>query len=347
MVFNALPAWLVRRPDDLSSLMLAQLLPWLGVLAALVFAVQGDTPGAPPSAAAALQWAARRDARAALPPGVGPGAAALAALRRDLLALSRHRNFVTLAAVFSLVAGMSWALPTVEGQLIEPCGYSPRVAGGAGAALLGAGVLSCALAAPVLTARTRGYLGLQRRLVLAAAAATLLVLAANQPGNSMALLASWAALGAAQGPLGPVTLEHAAEMTFPMSADSSSAALFIVSNLWSFLQVSALAPLLARPSSRACATPATPAAALVVACMAAGVALTGALKEEGNRAAAEGSTGEGGGGSCGVAASALDGEAAGGEGRDAIDAPLLTHAQQRAAAVPHGGGGPATGDAAL
>jgi hypothetical protein len=77
--------------------------------------------------------------------------------------------------------------------------------------------------------------------------------------------------------------------------------------------------------------------------MAAGVALTGALKEEGNRAAAEGGTGEGGGSCADAAAVALDGEAAGGEGRDAIDAPLLTHAQHRAAAM----GGLAAADAAL
>jgi hypothetical protein len=326
MVFNALPAWLVRRPGDLSALMLAQLLPWLAVLAALLAALRTDTPPAPPSAAAALQWAARRAALDALPPGTSPGAAALGALRRDLGALARNRNFALLAAVFSLVAGMSWALPTVEGQLIEPCGYSPRVAGGAGAVLLAAGIVACAAGAPLLAVGRRSYLALQRQLVIAAAAATVLAMAANQPGNAAALLASWAAMGAAQGPLGPLTLEHAAELTFPMSADSSSAALFICSNLWSFLQVSALSPLLARPVSARCESAATPAAALVAACMAAGVALVMLIREESHRAAAEqGAEGAGGAGGVGAAAPAGCVPA-----DEPPDAPLLTHAQHRA-----------------
>ncbi len=324
MVFNALPAWLVRHPGDLSWLMLAQLLPWLLVLVALFAALRADKPYTPPSAAAAQQWAARAAARKALPPGTPPGRAALAALRADLSTLFRHRNFMLLAAIFSLVAGMSWALPTVEGQLIEPCGYSSRVAGGAGAALMAAGVLSCAAAAPLLSAGGHSYVNVQRWLVFASAAATMLVLATNKPGNAGALLASWAALGAAQGPLGPVTLEHAAEMTFPMSADSSSAALFIISNLWSFVQVSALSPLLARRVSRTCASTLTPAAALIGTCLAVGCCLVMLLREEGRRAEAEGG------------AAKTEGEA--GEAAEyAADAPLLTHAQQRAAAAaPHG-----------
>ena len=332
MVFNALPAWLVRRPDDLSGLMLLQLLPWLALLAAMPRLLPSDTPAAAPSAAAAVQWAARRAAAAALPAGVSPGSAAVAALRRDLSTLTRHRNFALLAAVFSLVAGMTWALPTVEGQLIEPCGYSPRLAGGAGAALLGGGVVSCAAAAPLLSPGRRGYTALQRRLVAAAAVATLLVMAVNRPEQPGAVLLAWGALGCAQGPLGPVTLEHAAEMTYPMAADSSSAALFIVSNLWSFLQVSILARLLAAPESRTCATSATPTAAFVAACMALGVALAAGLRDESRRAAAErGDDSEAPGvqehGHGGEVGALPDG------GGDAPDAPLLTRAEHRNAAA--------------
>ena len=328
MVFNALPAWLVRRPDDLAGLMLLQLLPWVALIAAMPRLLPSDTPAEAPSAAAAMQWAARRAAAAALPAGVSPGGAAVAALRRDLTALARHRNFAVLAAVFSLVAGMTWALPTVEGQLIEPCGYSPRLAGGAGAALLGGGVVSCLAAAPLLSPGRRGYTSLQRRLVFAAAAATLLVMAANRPGQPGAVLLAWGALGCAQGPLGPVTLEHAAEMTFPMSADSSSAALFIASNLWSFMQVSVLARLLLSRESRDCSAAATPAAAFVAACMALGVALAAGLREESRRAAAERGDTEAsdGDGACPpMPAASLE--------EDAPDAPLLTRAEHRAAAA--------------
>lgn len=329
MVFNALPAWLVRRPDDLAGLMLLQLLPWVALIAAMPRLLPSDTPAEAPSAAAAVQWAARRTAAAALPAGVSPGGAAVAALRRDLTALARHRNFAVLAAVFSLVAGMTWALPTVEGQLIEPCGYSPRLAGGAGAALLGGGVVSCLAAAPLLTPGRRGYTALQRRLVFAAAATTLLVMAANRPGQPGAVLLAWGALGCAQGPLGPVTLEHAAEMTFPMSADSSSAALFIASNLWSFMQVSVLARLLMARESQDCSAAATPAAAFVAVCMALGVALAAGLREESRRAAAErGDTETEGAEACPqMPAASIE------QGDDAPDAPLLTRAEHRAAAA--------------
>jgi hypothetical protein len=155
-------------------------------------------------------------------------------------------------------------------------------------------------------------------------------MAVNRPQQPGAVLLAWGALGCAQGPLGPVTLEHAAEMTYPMAADSSSAALFIVSNLWSFLQVSILARLLAAPQSRTCATSATPTAAFVAACMLLGVALAAGLRDESRRAAAErGDAAEGD-----AAGAAEDGapQAADGAG-EAPDAPLLTRAEHRTAAA--------------
>ncbi len=331
MVFNALPAWVVRKPEDLSSLFLAQLCAWVPVLLATARWMHTDRPDMPPSAAAALQWARREAHKASLPTGTHAGAAALASLAADLRALCAHRNFVLLTVVFSLVAGMSWALPTLEGPLIEACGYSPRVAGGAGAALLAAGVVACAALAPMLR-RQPGYLPLQRALVLASASTAALLLASNRPLAAPQLLAAWAAFGAAQGPLGPVTLEHAAEMTFPMSADSSSAALFIASNLCSFAQASTLQPLLARPVSARCARTATPAAALVMACMLGGCLAVFAMKPEQTRAAAEGegdrAAADDGADSLSASPPGSDDVISGGADEE-LDAPLLTHAQQR------------------
>jgi len=287
VVFNAVPAWLVHRGDDLAALFAAQALPWLALCALLPRAVPADAPLLPPSAAAAQQWAARRTAAAQRPPGMGPGGAAVRSLGRDLVALARHRNFRLLALTFSCTAGLGWALPTVEGIMLQPCGYGPRVAGGAGAALLAAGVAASLLYGGRTAGGVDGYCAAQRQLSAISAAAAAVLMGTMLPGRPAAVLAAWAAFGASQGPLGPVTLEHAAEATYPINADSSSAALFIISNGASFAQATLLQHLLRRPASAACASPATPAAAFVATSMLAGMAAAWRLKDEGRRAAAE------------------------------------------------------------
>jgi len=280
ILFNALPAWVVREPTHLAPLFAWQLLAWLPSLALLRAALPADRPARPPCAAAALQWRMRAEAR-------WGGASALRLLAADVRALLRSPDFLLLAALFSCVAGPSWALPAVEGQMMGACGYSAQQAGGAGAVQLAAGVVTCALLVPLLRAGERAaggggggrdYLSLQRALALACAAATAALLAATRPLGARSLLAAWALFGAAQGPMGPVTLEHAAEISFPIAPDSSSALLFILSNAASFAQAATLQWLLRRGASAHCTSPATPAAAFLMALMAAGCACGFAMK---------------------------------------------------------------------
>ena len=252
LLFNALPAWLVHTPDDLAGLFLAQLLPWLLLLALFPRCVAADAPPKPPSEAAALQRRLRAAASAAAAAaaadgGGSPGGAAVRGLVRDLGALGGDPNFRCLAAAFSCSAGMSWALPSVEGVLLLPCGYGPKASGAAGACLTGAGVLACLAFGPLLR-RWHGsgsYASLQARLAGLTVAGGAALAAARRPGNLPLLLSCWALFGAAVGPIGPVTLQHAAALSFPMPADSSAAALFFVSNLASFAQVSVLSAILA------------------------------------------------------------------------------------------------------
>jgi hypothetical protein len=308
VLFNALPAWVVRAPQDLGWLFALQLGAWLPALALLRVSLPADRPERPPCAAAALQWRMRAEARWG-----GAGTSALRLLWQDVCALLRSRSFLLLAALFSLVAGPSWALPAVEGQMMSACGYSPRQAGGAGALQLAAGVIACALLVPALRAGEapraaggllsagggggggggRDYLSLQRGLALACAAATALLLAATRPLGARGLLAAWALFGAAQGPMGPVTLEHAAELSFPIAPDSSSALLFILSNLASFAQAAALQWLLRAPPSADCSSPATPAAAFRMLQMAAGCACGFAMKRGPDQAAGSSQTSSG------------------------------------------------------
>jgi FLVCR family MFS transporter 7 len=321
ILFNALPAWLVHRPADLRALFLAQLLAWPLVIAALAIGMPTDRPAVAPSPATAAQWARHAAQRALLPPGTSPGAAAVASLAADLRLLARDADFLRLVAGFSCTAGVAWSLSTVEGPLIEACGYSPRVAGGAGAALLAGGVVACAVLAPWLraTASHREYLPLQRRLQALCGAATAVLLVNTRPLAAQQLLLAWAACGAAQGPLGPLTLEHAAQLTYPVPADSSSAALFMASNLASFAQTAAMQVLLARPVSALCLSVVTPSAALVMACLLLGYLAVASMSDRSGRLGDGHATSQ----SDTVRAACTTGEAP--------DAPLLTQAHQRAA----------------
>jgi FLVCR family MFS transporter 7 len=289
MLFSLAPPWLVRTPAQLGRLMLFQLLPNIAVTAVAAAAL-AERPPCAPSAAAAQQWRERASA----PPHAG-FPAALSALAADARALARNANFLLLAAGFSVGTGTAWAVLVLEAQLVTPCGYSDATAGAAGAALLGAGVLAAFLVGGAMEA-THAYVELQRAVMAAALLATAGVFAAARPGDTARLILAWCALGCALQPLMPLTLEHAAEMTFPLSADVSTSALFVAANTLSFLLALALTPLLRpAPGAPPCAAVVTPASVLVVALMAAGFALTCFVKKDYRRTAAERRRESGGG----------------------------------------------------
>lgn len=98
---------------------------------------------------------------------------------------------------------------------------------------------------------------------------------------------AWGALGLLQGPLGPLTFEHGAEITFPTSAENAASFLSLAINLSGFVVIIALTPLLELPVSEACASVVTPAAGLVLACALIGVVLVFLVKEDNRRVAAE------------------------------------------------------------
>lgn len=98
---------------------------------------------------------------------------------------------------------------------------------------------------------------------------------------------SWAALGLLQGPLGPLTFEHGAEITYPTSPENAASFLSLAVNLWGFVAIAALTPLLQMRVSAECASPWTPAAAVVLACVVVAVACVFLVREDNRRAAAE------------------------------------------------------------
>jgi len=56
---------------------------------------------------------------------------------------------------FSLAQGLAYVLPTLVGQLLEPCGYSAADAGLAAAVLVVAGVVGNVVAAPFMASASK------------------------------------------------------------------------------------------------------------------------------------------------------------------------------------------------
>lgn len=251
-----------------------------------------DRPDSPPSASTAAQWQERDDrigtsnfpsrlvaagassGKVAAAFGhASSGHDALAIMWKDSSALLRNRDFNLLNLGFSIATGMAWTLLTVESQLLSPCGYSDDVAGISGAALLALGIVVAFAAAPVMQ-RTRAYNLLQKVVMGLCAAATVFVLAVNRPGNSALVIGAWLILGAWIQPLLPLTLEHAAEMTYPVPADVSSAVLQTCANIVATIQTFAITPLLDLKGSSDCSTIYTPTAAFVLSFMVLGFLVT-------------------------------------------------------------------------
>lgn len=278
----------------LAKLTMAQALVAMLVCAA-TWALVEDMPAVPPSAAAALHRGrlhrhakgSPTDSQAALLLASAPAAeedvtdtppSALlaptlpptsnspwAVLKRDYGdLLCSNGNFLKLLGGFGVGLGAFNALLALLGQLLAPCGYAPSVAGLAGGAMLATGLLS-ALGAGVALKATGAFVTALRLGIGCASVGMVGFLAALRPGNAPALLAASAILGIAAVPLLPLTLENAAEATFPTPEDASASLLTSAGKVMGVVFVAALQPLVA---SSTCSTVFTPAAGVVVGAMA-------------------------------------------------------------------------------
>jgi hypothetical protein len=223
--------------------------------------------------------------------------------------LCRHSNFMLLNVSSGLLTGLVYALCTCIGQLMRPCGDSNDAAGVALAALAAASTVGvvlylymlrgmdalnpAAVAAPLVAsapAARAPYVAHQIGWSLSTCVGIGAVLAVTRSGMPQAaVVAAWALLGLLSGTLlnGALTMEHAAEMTFPLPANVSVALLSVTSSVISFAQVVVGTALLQAPSSAACSTPATPFAAFTVASAAVGLAAVALLRPEYRRAEVE------------------------------------------------------------
>jgi MFS family permease len=310
----------VHAPHQMWRLYCWQVPAWALVGAAGVLFTE-EQPPAPPSVAAALARAARREAVAEV--ATSPAntsthnnAAALRAIGAHVVELLRNINFVLLMLSSSLLTALVGAMLTVIGQLIPPCGGSDTETGAAlAAAAAGSGVavvgyivaMSGAGQAdmPATPPTPRPYRLLQFAATGATVAGVALVLASLRAGTSATeVVASWASFGLLSGTLlnGALTMEHAVELSFPVPPNLSVASLTVAASLMAFLEVPAATALLAAPLSTTCASRRTPFAAFCAANAAFSMMFLVVLRPDYKRTTAEASVlaahgGPGGGGS--------------------------------------------------
>jgi len=196
-------------------------------------------------------------------------------------------------------------MATLVGQLYSPCGAPDGAVGAALAACAGTSGGAVVLYLLVLqrgeaAAEAAGgaeagappvpYVLYQWVWSGLAALGLLLALMAAKPGvRPGALVAAWAALGLLSGTLlnGALTMEHAAEMSYPIPANVSIALIAIVGSVLAWLQVLAGTALLQLPASADCTGAATPFAAFTLAGAALGLGLLLALRPDYRRAETE------------------------------------------------------------
>jgi len=283
------------RTMSVNALFTFQVPAWVCIFGVACFYVV-DEPPLPPSAAAAVQRSARRrsarDGTRAAP--------SLMPLLRSLRSLVSHANYMVLLFSSSFVIQMVYTLVIIIGPMLQPCGISPAATG---VALAGFSVASAA--SPLLylysimrdgSGRSPAYAKHQRFWTVAAAVGLAGVVLVHRQGETEALaICAWCALGLLSGVLGNsgLTLEHAAEMTFPLPPNASITLLTIGGNAISCIQVIVATWLVSQPSAASCQMLASPLTWFVAANAAAGLLLLAALRPEYRRAATE--TGEKGG----------------------------------------------------
>jgi FLVCR family feline leukemia virus subgroup C receptor-related protein len=183
----------------------------------------------------------------------------------DFRTLLSDCSFVLLFLAFTLQTGTSWALLGISGQLIGPCGYDEAIMSGTLAGFNFAGVVGSFVVANVLRVWHRGRDTVQKAWFLVCCGTCLWCLGANRPGNVINVVAAYTMYGILSSPLIPITLEYAAEMTYPVPADNSAALLFTGVNYFSLALTLGVAQLLATdPVSRTCSSIASQAAIMLM-----------------------------------------------------------------------------------
>jgi MFS family permease len=207
-------------------------------------------------------------------------------LKRDFSVLLRDRNFLRLMFAFGLGVGIFNGIITVMSQYLGPCGYDNTTAGIASGALLGAGLLSAAVMGYALE-RTKAYVPLLRTGIIGVCASLLFMLLMVRPGQQAVLIVAFALMGMCLVPLLPLSLENAAECTYPIPEDNTSALLLITGQMWGIVFILGLGALIQMEPSKSCSSVVTPAAGAILLPMLLAAAVLLTFKKDYRRTAAE------------------------------------------------------------
>ncbi|RYG52199.1 hypothetical protein EON66_09985 [archaeon] len=203
-------------------------------------------------------------------------AAAVHALKHmmaDFRQLLTNVNYLKLLFGFSVGVGLFNALLTILSQVLRPCGYGDDVASIGGGVLLGCGLAS-AVALGLLLEKTRAYVPLLKVGITLAVGACAFFLASLHPGNNAQIIASLALLGICLLPLLPLSLENAAECTYPIPEDNSAALMLFLGQMWGIMFIFVFNHLLENwPVSMHCTSIVTPFAGMMLFSLAAASAV--------------------------------------------------------------------------
>jgi FLVCR family MFS transporter 7 len=293
---------LVTSPSSLPRLWITLLIPNVA-LCIFMFVWYEERPPFPPSTSAMHQWRERDDEKLRNDGLLAGFASFLRKTISDTKLLVENRNFAYLTASFAVGTGTVWAVLILEAQFLLPCGYSNSLIGAAGASLIGAGEicgpeffqrshsrlsgLFTAFGVSMLMESTHAYVEIQRSVMVAALAATVCVVCTLRPDHPVPLFCAWCFLGATLQPLMPLTLEHAAELTFPVDPNVSTSALFLAANAFGYVLSVVLGFILSLPSGETCRSGITPVDGIIMALMTTGAGLAFAVQKDARRSSAE------------------------------------------------------------
>jgi len=292
-VASVVPSLVVSTAQDLPSLLLGTAIATSVIFLGSALGMTSDVPSSPPSASASIrQLAALRrvsteelllpnatgsaivDDRSAntvslTSPQAHPrsGVSLVSTMRsvlRQYWSLVCDKNFGCLLWGFGIGLGLFNALLTLIAQIILPCGYGADAAGLAGGALLGTGLV-VAGGVGVLLEKTRAYTLILKVFMCLAGLALIFFLSSLRRNSYEVLIVSSAVMGGFLIPILPISLENAAECTYPLTEEVSSGLLLSLGNYVGLILAIAMQfviPDAASPSS--CNSPVTPLAGIIL-----------------------------------------------------------------------------------
>jgi MFS family permease len=193
----------------------------------------------------------------------------------------KNAVLVNLCVFFPI--GIYWTFTGFAGQLMGNCNYNPVVIGWANAALSLAGVFGTIFIAFLLV-KWRNYV-LWFRIISFVSFASLIwllfqIVPYTNTTSAILVIASWLVYGFITTPIISLSLELAAEVTFPVPPENSAAFIFLVLNYGQLVVGLGMTPLLTQPIATSCSTVFTPTAAIFFFFGLVGFLLTFSLKPE-------------------------------------------------------------------